>query len=180
MKLLIFALTRVCRFLKLKALCKVPISPGIMSLRAQFKCLLHGWKFSGLLNSGFWGWLKIMNLVDYNSVTHLLSLSLKTFNHLNWKLLIFCRHNASFDIWISKAQDFQNLEFSSMLLVVQLRENLMVHANIITNRQTSLGICSVWSTPLLFTLWKLANWYIGKASHYSWAGPSSTCQRNAI
>ena len=35
---------------------------------------------------------KIMNLACYNSISHLFSVSLKTIDHLNWKLLLFCRN----------------------------------------------------------------------------------------
>ena len=60
-----------------------------------------------------------LNLTDYNSISHLFSVSLKTIDQLNWKLLIFCKHNASFEIWISKVQDFWNLELSPMRKYLQ-------------------------------------------------------------
>ena len=76
----------------------------------------HGCKFSGLfLNSGFWGWhsievsLKILNLADYHCILHLLSR--KTIDHLNWKLLIFCRHNASLKSEFLKFRIFKTLNF---------------------------------------------------------------------
>ena len=53
--------------------------------------------------------LKMLNLADYNSISHLLSVSPKAIGHLNCKMLIFCRYNASFEI-----QDFQNFELSPM------------------------------------------------------------------
>ena len=58
--------------------------------------------------------LKMLNLEDYNSISNLLSLSHKTIDLLNWKFLVVYRHNASFEIWISKVQDFQNFEISPM------------------------------------------------------------------
>ena len=51
--------------------------------------------------------LKMPNLTDYNSISHLFSVSLKTIDQLNWKLLIFCKNNASFEIWILKFMIFE-------------------------------------------------------------------------
>ena len=42
--------------------------------------------------------LKMLNLADYNNISHLLSVSLKSIVHFYLKMLIFCRHNASFEI----------------------------------------------------------------------------------
>ena len=33
--------------------------------------------------------LKMLNLKDYNSISHLFSVSLKTLGHLHWQLLVF-------------------------------------------------------------------------------------------
>ena len=57
---------------------------------------LHGWKLSGLfLNSGFWGWLSTESQPHNPELGRLLwlfdliSVYLKTIDHLNLKLLIF-------------------------------------------------------------------------------------------
>ena len=55
----------------------------------------------------------MLNLTDYKSMSHLFSVSLQTIDQLNCKLLIFCKHYASFEIQISKVQDL-NLELSPM------------------------------------------------------------------
>ena len=44
----------------------------------------------------------------------LFSINLKKIVRLNFKLLIFCRHTASFTIRISKALDFGNFELSPL------------------------------------------------------------------
>ena len=57
--------------------------------------------------------LKMLNLADYNSISHLPSVSLKSVGHLNLKKCwYFVGIIASFEIWISKVQDFQNFEIS--------------------------------------------------------------------
>ena len=85
------------------------------------KLYCHGLKFSKLfLNSGFEAdfpqkvRLKMQNLANYNSTSHLLSVSLQSIGHFNQKMLIFCRHNASFEICISKVQNFRNFELLPM------------------------------------------------------------------
>ena len=51
------------------------------------------------------------------SLSDLFSDNLKIFDHSSMKLLIFCRHTASFDIWISEVQNFGNFELSPMFTV---------------------------------------------------------------
>ena len=56
----------------------------------------------------------MLNLADYYSISHLFSVSLKTIDHFNRNLLMFYRHNASFEILVIKVQDFLNFELSPM------------------------------------------------------------------
>ena len=55
-------------------------------------------------------------LADNKSFSDLFSICLKTIDHLNLKLLIFCRHTASFKIQISKVQDLGNFKLSPIFL----------------------------------------------------------------
>ena len=48
------------------------------------------------------------------SFLDLFSVCLKTFDHLNLKLRIFNGHMASFDMGVSKVQDFENYELSPL------------------------------------------------------------------
>ena len=56
----------------------------------------------------------MLNYADYNGFCNLVSVYYKTNNHLNLKLLIFCRYTACFEVLLSKVQDFANFEISSM------------------------------------------------------------------
>ena len=47
---------------------------------------------------------------DYNRLSYLYTVYLKTIDHLNLKLGIFSRHTASFKIGVSKVQDLGNFE----------------------------------------------------------------------
>ena len=79
------------------------------------KCF-HGWEFSGLfLNSGFWGWqkvsLKMLNLADYNGISQLLSISLKTSDNLNWKYWYFVGIMQVLTFECLKFRIFESLNF---------------------------------------------------------------------
>ena len=56
----------------------------------------------------------MLNSADNKGFSDLFSVCLKTIDHLNLKLLKFCRHTASFKIRISKVQDFGNFKLSPM------------------------------------------------------------------
>ena len=53
----------------------------------------------------------MLNKEDHNSFYDLFSVCLRTFDHLNLKLLIFSGHEASFKTGVSKVQDLEILNF---------------------------------------------------------------------
>ena len=59
--------------------------------------------------------LKILNKADYNSYSDLFSEYLKTIDHLNLELLMFCRHTKSFKILIFTPRIFEVLNFHPCL-----------------------------------------------------------------
>ena len=65
-------------------------------------------------------WIEVIIIGSFD----LFSVHLKAMDHLNLKMLILCRHTASFKIWISKFQDFWNFELSPMLNRQQILQHL--------------------------------------------------------
>ena len=118
----------------------------VLKWRSSSKQLYHGWKFSGFfLNLEFWGWLSIESQPQNAEFCRLLCFDNLFYNSLNWKLMIFCRHNAQFEIWISKVQDFQILSFHLALLCSQLIFHRSWHyCDIIETSQTSIGRICLW------------------------------------
>ena len=55
--------------------------------------------------------LKMLNQVDFDCFSNLFSVHLWAIDHLSLKLLIVCGHTASLNIWISKVQYFEILNF---------------------------------------------------------------------
>ena len=136
----------------------------------------------------------MLNLTDENSFSHLLSVSLKSIGRLNWKLLIFCRHNASFEIRISKVQDFQTfadaglyrshqkpadqyLQFfhpNCKLVVLTLKAPITTAAddkfcNIFPSFQQKSSRRFSWNImPYLLFLKKQQNLKLSSAANYRW------------
>ena len=106
---------------------------------------LHWWNFSGLfLNSGFWGWLSVESQPQNPVLGRFLWLLWFNFSLSkdNWpfklEIVNIYRQTASFKIWFSKVQDFENFELSPMYLI--LMELLYYRSTLHTYDESSGGL----------------------------------------
>ena len=88
--------------------------------------------------------LKILNKADYNSFSDLFSEYLKPIDHLNLKLLIFCRHTTSFKTLIFKFRILEILNFHPCYY--SFSELFSVHLRTIGERSGSVGRALDWGS----------------------------------